>query len=178
MGIVMLASQIVTGVWLAMHYQPSATEAFNSVEHIMRDVEHLARGLVGPVIEVAEHVHVDRDEEHRGPVGVFWTFGAILIVMLASQIVTGVWLAMHYQPSATEARGRSWGRRSWRVRSWAARSLAFLLSVGVRDQAVAPSPPGALVLHRVPGAAQPELLLDLRRHPDRDAGVADRHMCT
>ncbi len=28
----------------------------------------------------------------------FWTFGAILMVMLGSQIITGVWLAMHYQP--------------------------------------------------------------------------------
>ncbi len=36
----MLGSQIITGVWLAMHYQPSATEAFNSVEHIMRDVNY------------------------------------------------------------------------------------------------------------------------------------------
>ncbi len=29
---------IVTGVTLAMHYKPSVLEAFNSVEHIMRDV--------------------------------------------------------------------------------------------------------------------------------------------
>jgi ubiquinol-cytochrome c reductase cytochrome b subunit len=30
--------QIVTGIWLAMSYKPSASEAFNSVEYIMRDV--------------------------------------------------------------------------------------------------------------------------------------------
>src|SRR6516164_10016035 len=34
----MLVSQIATGVVLAMHYTPEATMAFNSVEHIMRDV--------------------------------------------------------------------------------------------------------------------------------------------
>jgi len=33
-----LIAQIVTGILLAMHYQGSAEMAFNSVEHIMRDV--------------------------------------------------------------------------------------------------------------------------------------------
>ena len=36
----MLVAQIVTGVVLAMHYVPSATEAFASVNHIMRDVNY------------------------------------------------------------------------------------------------------------------------------------------
>jgi len=35
-----LAIQIITGVALAMHYNPSVLEAFNSVEHIMRDVNN------------------------------------------------------------------------------------------------------------------------------------------
>ena len=34
------------------------------------DPEHLARRLVGPVVQAAEHVDVDRDEEHRRAVGV------------------------------------------------------------------------------------------------------------
>ena len=33
-----LIIQILTGVFLAMHYQPHVDFAFNSVEHIMRDV--------------------------------------------------------------------------------------------------------------------------------------------
>ena len=37
---VCLAIQLVTGIVLAMHYQPSAAEAFNSVEHIRRDVNY------------------------------------------------------------------------------------------------------------------------------------------
>ncbi|MCX7324665.1 MAG: cytochrome b, partial [Hyphomicrobiales bacterium] len=36
----MLVSQIITGVVLAMHYTPHSTMAFNSVESIMRDVEY------------------------------------------------------------------------------------------------------------------------------------------
>ena len=35
-----LIIQIITGVTLAMHYTPSITEAFDSVEHIMRDVNY------------------------------------------------------------------------------------------------------------------------------------------
>ena len=34
---------------------------------------------------------------------------------------------------------------------------------------------GLLLLHRLPGSAQPELLVDLRRHPRVPAGDADRH---
>lgn len=35
-----LGIQIITGVTLAMHYNPNVLEAFNSVEHIMRDVNN------------------------------------------------------------------------------------------------------------------------------------------
>lgn len=35
-----LGIQIATGVTLAMHYNPNVLEAFNSIEHIMRDVEN------------------------------------------------------------------------------------------------------------------------------------------
>jgi len=37
---VCLIIQIITGIVLAMHYNPSVLEAFNSVEHIMRDVNN------------------------------------------------------------------------------------------------------------------------------------------
>jgi ubiquinol-cytochrome c reductase cytochrome b subunit len=33
-----LAVQLITGIFLAMHYVASPESAFNSVEHIMRDV--------------------------------------------------------------------------------------------------------------------------------------------
>jgi ubiquinol-cytochrome c reductase cytochrome b/c1 subunit len=32
--------QIVTGIFLAMHYIPTADQAFASIEHIMRDVNY------------------------------------------------------------------------------------------------------------------------------------------
>jgi hypothetical protein len=36
----MLVAQIVTGIVLTMHYTPEASQAFDSVEHIMRDVNY------------------------------------------------------------------------------------------------------------------------------------------
>lgn len=38
LSMVMLVNQIVTGIWLAMSYNPSAEGAFASIEYIMRDV--------------------------------------------------------------------------------------------------------------------------------------------
>ena len=39
LSMVVLVNQIVTGIFLTMHFKPSAAEAFASVEYIMRDVE-------------------------------------------------------------------------------------------------------------------------------------------
>ncbi|MCE2999478.1 MAG: cytochrome b, partial [Betaproteobacteria bacterium] len=38
LALLVLVIQIVTGIFLVMHYKPSAAEAFASVEYIMRDV--------------------------------------------------------------------------------------------------------------------------------------------
>lgn len=40
LALLVLVNQLLTGIWLAMHYKPSAIEAFNSVEYIMRDVPY------------------------------------------------------------------------------------------------------------------------------------------
>jgi len=40
LALLCLVMQIVTGVFLAMHYTPETTLAFSSVEHIMRDVNY------------------------------------------------------------------------------------------------------------------------------------------
>ena len=39
-SLVCLVLQIITGIFLAMHYTPEVTLAFASVEHIMRDVNY------------------------------------------------------------------------------------------------------------------------------------------
>ena len=40
LSLLVLVNQLVTGIWLAMYYKPSATDAFASVEYIMRDVNY------------------------------------------------------------------------------------------------------------------------------------------
>ena len=37
---IVLVIQIITGIFLAMHYKPDAALAFDSVEHIMREVNY------------------------------------------------------------------------------------------------------------------------------------------
>ena len=39
LALFVLVMQILTGIFLTMHYKPEATLAFASVEHIMRDVD-------------------------------------------------------------------------------------------------------------------------------------------
>src|ERR1700680_5323607 len=39
LALLILVHQLVTGIFLTMHYKPSSAEAFSSVEYIMRDVD-------------------------------------------------------------------------------------------------------------------------------------------
>ena len=57
-----LVIQIITGVTLAMHYNPSVLEAFNSVEHIMRDVNNgwLLRYLHSNTASALFYLHIGR----------------------------------------------------------------------------------------------------------------------
>lgn len=40
LALLVLVNQILTGIFLTMHYKPSAELAFDSVEYIMRDVDY------------------------------------------------------------------------------------------------------------------------------------------
>ena len=39
-SLLVLVNQLLTGIWLTMNYTPSAEEAFESVEYIMRAVDY------------------------------------------------------------------------------------------------------------------------------------------
>ncbi len=59
----LLGAQIVTGVVLAMHYTPHVDHAFNSVEHIMRDVNwgwllRYAHAVGASMFFLAAYVHM------------------------------------------------------------------------------------------------------------------------
>ena len=78
-----LVTQIVTGVVLAMHYVASADLAFNSVEHIMRDVNYgwLIRYIHAngaSMFFLAVYIHMFRGMyygSYKAPREVLWILG-------------------------------------------------------------------------------------------------------
>jgi ubiquinol-cytochrome c reductase cytochrome b subunit len=88
-----LAAQILTGVVLAMHYQPSGAEAFNSVEAIRRDVNYgwMIRNFhaVGAsMFFIAVYIHIFRGlyyGSYKAPREVLWILGVLIfLVMMAT----------------------------------------------------------------------------------------------
>ena len=86
----MLGVQIVTGIVLAMHYVPSDTLAFSSVESIRRDVNYgwLIRGLhaVGAsMFFLAVYLHMARGlyyGSYKAPREVLWILGVIIYLLM------------------------------------------------------------------------------------------------
>jgi ubiquinol-cytochrome c reductase cytochrome b subunit len=87
---VCLVIQIVTGVTLAMHYNPSVVEAFNSVEHIMRDVNNgwLIRYLhsnTASFFFFIVYLHIGRGMyygSYRAPRTLVWTIGTVILILM------------------------------------------------------------------------------------------------
>lgn len=87
---VCLVIQIVTGVTLAMHYSPSILEAFNSVEHIMRDVSNgwMIRYLhsnTASAFFFLVYLHIARGiyyGSYRSPRTLTWTIGVIIFILM------------------------------------------------------------------------------------------------
>nr|YP_009257391.1 cytochrome b [Zasmidium cellare]ANG44814.1 cytochrome b [Zasmidium cellare] len=92
-----LIIQIVTGVTLAMHYNPSVLEAFNSVEHIMRDVNNgwLIRYLhsnTASAFFFLVYLHVGRGlyyGSYKAPRTLVWTIGTIILVIMMATAFLG-----------------------------------------------------------------------------------------
>jgi quinol-cytochrome oxidoreductase complex cytochrome b subunit len=86
----MLTVQIVTGVVLAMHYVPTAEGAFNSVEHIMRNVNYgwLLRYLHATgasMFFLAVYIHIFRGMyygSYKEPRELLWILGVIIYVLM------------------------------------------------------------------------------------------------
>jgi ubiquinol-cytochrome c reductase cytochrome b subunit len=85
-----LIIQIVTGVTLAMHYNPSILEAFNSVEHIMRDVNNgwLIRYLhsnTASAFFFLVYLHIGRGiyyGSYRAPRTLAWALGTVILILM------------------------------------------------------------------------------------------------
>jgi ubiquinol-cytochrome c reductase cytochrome b subunit len=87
---VCLGIQLITGITLAMHYNPSVLEAFNSVEHIMRDVENgwLIRYLhsnTASAFFFLVYLHMGRGlyyGSYRAPRTLAWVIGTVIFVLM------------------------------------------------------------------------------------------------
>ncbi len=94
---VMLAAQIVTGVVLAMHYVPSATAAFASIDHIMRNVNYgwLIRYMHSSgasLFFLAGYIHMLRGLYYgsfKPPRELLWIIGVIIYFLMMATAFMG-----------------------------------------------------------------------------------------
>jgi ubiquinol-cytochrome c reductase cytochrome b subunit len=107
LALLVLVLQIVTGVWLAMMYKPSAEDAFASVEYIMRDVDYgwLLRYLHSTgasAFFLVVYLHMFRAliyGSHRRPRELLWIIGVIIYVAMMATAFMGYllpWGQMSY----------------------------------------------------------------------------------
>jgi len=87
---VCLILQILTGVFLAMHYQPHVDFAFDSVEHIMRDVNsgwavRYTHANVASFFFIFVYSHIGRNlyyGSYKSPRVLVWTIGVIILILM------------------------------------------------------------------------------------------------
>ncbi|HEX3484800.1 MAG TPA: cytochrome b N-terminal domain-containing protein [Micropepsaceae bacterium] len=92
-----LGVQIITGIVLAMHYTPDSRLAFDSVEHIMRDVNSgwLLRYLHATgasMFFLAVYIHMFRGlyyGSYKAPREIIWILGVILYVLMMATAFLG-----------------------------------------------------------------------------------------
>ena len=85
-----LVIQILTGCFLAMHYQPHVDFAFNSVEHIMRDVNNgwlirYTHANVASFFFIFVYGHIGRNiyyGSYKSPRILAWSIGVIILVLM------------------------------------------------------------------------------------------------
>jgi ubiquinol-cytochrome c reductase cytochrome b/c1 subunit len=89
----MLVIQIISGIILVMHYTPHVDHAFNSVEHIMRDVNYgwLIRYMHAngaSMFFIAVYIHMFRGMyygSYKAPREVLWMIGVVIyLIMMAT----------------------------------------------------------------------------------------------
>jgi len=115
---IFLVVQILTGIFLAMHYTPHVDLAFLSVEHIMRDVNNgwLIRYLHAngaSMFFAVVYIHVARGiyyGSYQKPRGFVWVVGVVILILMMATAFMGYVLP--------------WGQMSF----WAATVITNLFS--------------------------------------------------
>jgi ubiquinol-cytochrome c reductase cytochrome b subunit len=107
LALLVLVLQIVTGIFLTMHYKPDATLAFASVEYIMRDVSwgwliRYMHSTGASMFFVVVYLHMFRGllyGSYRNPRELIWLFGVGIFLCLMGEAFFGYllpWGQMSY----------------------------------------------------------------------------------
>jgi ubiquinol-cytochrome c reductase cytochrome b subunit len=107
LALLVLVIQIVTGIFLVMHYKPDATLAFASVEYIMRDVPwgwlvRYMHSTGASAFFVVVYIHMFRGliyGSYRKPRELVWIFGCAIFLCLMAEAFFGYllpWGQMSY----------------------------------------------------------------------------------
>ncbi|MES2938427.1 MAG: cytochrome bc complex cytochrome b subunit [Pseudomonadota bacterium] len=107
LALLVLVIQIVTGIFLVMHYKPDAAKAFDSVEYIMRDVPwgwliRYMHSTGASAFFVVVYLHMFKAliyGSYRKPRELVWIFGCSIFLMLMAEAFFGYllpWGQMSY----------------------------------------------------------------------------------
>ncbi|WP_448660039.1 cytochrome b [Sphingomonas sp. CJ99] len=92
-----LAIQIITGIVLAMHYAANAAIAFDSVEHIMRDVNQgwllrYAHANGASMFFIVVYIHICRGlyyGSYKAPREMIWLLGVVIFLLMMATAFMG-----------------------------------------------------------------------------------------
>ena len=107
LSLLVLVIQIVTGIFLTMHYKPDAALAFGSVEYIMRDVPwgwliRYMHSTGASAFFIVVYLHMFRGlmyGSYRKPRELIWLFGCAIFLALMAEAFMGYllpWGQMSY----------------------------------------------------------------------------------
>ncbi|MEZ5658927.1 MAG: cytochrome bc complex cytochrome b subunit [Burkholderiaceae bacterium] len=107
LAMLVLVIQIVTGIFLVMHYKPDAAKAFDSVEYIMREVPwgwlvRYMHSTGASAFFVVVYLHMFRGlmyGSYRKPRELVWVFGCLIFLCLMGEAFFGYllpWGQMSY----------------------------------------------------------------------------------
>lgn len=107
LAILVLVIQLITGIFLTMHYKPEANLAFNSVEFIMRDVDwgwliRYMHSTGASAFFVVIYLHMYRAliyGSYKAPRELIWIIGMIIYIALMAEAFMGYvlpWGQMSY----------------------------------------------------------------------------------
>jgi ubiquinol-cytochrome c reductase cytochrome b subunit len=107
LALLVLVNQILTGIFLTMHYKPDAAKAFESVEYIMRDVPwgwlvRYMHSTGASAFFIVVYLHMWRGliyGSYRRPRELVWLFGCAIFLCLMAEAFMGYllpWGQMSY----------------------------------------------------------------------------------